>query len=279
MSSLPEIKEISFKGRIYTLVCMNTLSPGGGNKIHRFLKEIHRKKQVDTIVALSDTGSHTFHTLVTLKENLPELKNTQLLFLEIRGRHDPYSRSLEKKYKNNTSVKVISGSLLTLLPLFFLKKIIHKPSTLILGIGGHIQDARNVYENQLIHCLNQLPREAEVYHVLPVSSGNLLDSFLYTEKHWKLKNQNFIGVTTGPPLSRRLLKLKYRGRDNVTLKAPLKMSYNDFLIKAREFHLHSEIWLDPVHTIHLTEAVENLPPKAHIVLWITTPEIQSLPPD
>lgn len=254
------------------LVRLDLLDIAGGNKIPRFRELLRDKPNPQRVVVISNRGSHTFYTLSNL------FNNTKLIFLELPGRKDPYSMNLYRLYRTKSNVNLIKGNFLFLLIIELFYKLLFGRGTLFIGIGGHIKNPDKVYENNFLQALESCKKNSKVCHIFPIASGNMLDSFIYTVNKHNIKNQYFIGVTTGSPLSIPLLKCKYRKYNNIELKRPNRYDYMDYVNKADEFNKKYSVILDPIHSIHILDALDSktIREYSQIILWITNPYIEKI---
>jgi hypothetical protein len=255
------------------------LYPAGGNKVRRFRAwlDIHRKAH--TVVAMSDPGAHTFQVLQSFLDQ-PRYNNRikRLLFLETLRPTNPYSESIRTGYLGDKRIKVLAHPAWMQTILLQLSGTV--PGVASLGIGGSVRLSPNPFSAALEEAQGQVAQEGfdgRLLHIFPIASGTMLDGFLASPR--QKSSDSFIGVMTGHPITRRLLSRKYSSEKSVSLVAPEPIIWNNYIEKARAFHAQTGVWLDPVHTIHLLNAIERFSNQSAdgIVLWITCPRIADDP--
>lgn len=273
---------------------LDLIEPGGGNKVFRFQQFLKEHKNINTLVALSNPGAHTFHVLKALIPNLPKQVrdrhspsgegNMKLLFLEQTMATNSYTKARQDLYLNKENIKVINAPFWQQLLRFLYYKYLGGSKYTTIGIGGHI-DLKNsnpyeeVFREIQAHPPTPSQREGEkrqVIHLFPIASGNMADCFLALTP--KLTNHRLAGVTTGGKRTFSYLNFKYRSNKNISLFRPLDYSYDAYKKKAQAFYDKSGFWLDPTHTIHLLDVLDQelLPKDAAIVMWITCPLVEKL---
>ncbi len=255
------------------------LLPAGGNKVRRFHAWLSNKEGAHTIAAMSDPGAHTFQVLQSFLDH-PKYSNRirRLLFLETLRTTNPYTQSIREAYLGDKRIKVISGS--ALLQVILLKFLAFIPGVNSMGIGGHLRLSPNPFSTALQEAQQQVVMRGFTgrrTHVFPIASGTMLDGFLTAQN--EKNNDSFIGVMTGHPISRNYLIKKYSSDKSVMLIPYQPLIWNQYIKKAIEFQEQTGVWLDPVHTIHLLNALEHIQNKfsAGIVMWITCPLIKDNP--
>lgn len=276
------------------------LFPGGGNKVRRFQAFFEKMGQVDRVATLSDPGAHTFyilrHFLVDGDSNEEIGGAKELIFLERKTPLTPYAEMIRQKYLQHPNIKVSQASSFIQMLRFMLYKYASFGRVQTIGIGGHVKVTPNPFERALEECVEQLKQEhikGNVVHLFPISSGNMADGFLHYVHKQGLTHHFFVGVTTGDRFSIPLLQWKYAKEKRMKLVRPKRYSYAEYVNKATEFYQKTSVWLDPIHTIHLTDVLEDQPflknrtfpkvatfPKDEptLVLWITSPFVKNLTP-
>jgi hypothetical protein len=269
------------------------LVPGGGNKVRRFQAFFEETGQVDKVATLSDPGAHTFHILKHFlldgdsDEGIGGAK--QLIFLERKTPLTPYRETIRESYRQLPNIKVSQASSFIQLLRFMLYKYASFGRVQTIGIGGHVKATPNPFERAMEECIEQLKQEhieGNVVHLFPISSGNMADGFLSYVHKKGVAQHSFVGVTTGDRFSIPLLMRKYAKEKKINLIKPNRYSYQEYVSKATEFHQKTSVWLDPIHTIHLTDVLEDhsfpndstFPKDVTLVLWITCPYVKNLTP-
>lgn len=254
----------------YSTVFAKRLDLVGGNKGFRFMQFFKEHKNIKTLVALSNPGAHTFHVLKDGKLNY--------LFLEQEMETNPYTEARREIYLTQKNIQVIQSPFWQQMIRFFYYKYFGKKEYTTIGIGGHIDlKDTNPYEKVFRECCEQLTSVStigkKVIHLFPIASGNMADCFLQL-----LSDHQLAAVTTGGKRTFPYLQFKYRSRKNICLYKPLDYSYEEYKEKAKSFYNKSNFWLDPTHTIHLLDVLDQqlLPKEAIIVMWITCPLVEKL---
>jgi hypothetical protein len=260
----------------YSKLFAKRLDLVGGNKGFRFQQFFKEHPRIETLVALSNPGAHTFHVLQTDSK-------MQFLFLEQQMTANPYTEARRSLYLNQENIKVIQAPFWQQLLRFLYYKYFGGIKYSAICIGGHIdlKDA-NPYEDVFKECCEQIslfysqPKGVdakEVIHLFPIASGNMADCFLAIHT-----DNKFVAVTTGGKRTFSYLNFKYRSTKNISLHKPLDYSYEVYKEKAKVFYDKSNFWLDPTHTIHLLDLLDQelLPKDAIIVMWITCPLVEKL---
>ncbi len=268
---------------------LDLIKPGGGNKVFRFQQFFKEHKNIKTLVALSNPGAHTFHILQALIPSPSPVGegDIKFLFLEQEMPTNPYTEARRNLYLNKEGIKVIQAPFWKLLLQFLYYKYFGGSQYTTIGIGGHIDlKNSNPYESVFKECIEQTPlltspqrreEERQVIHLFPIASGNMADCFLALipkedQKHY------LAGVTTGGKRTFSYLNFKYGSNKNLSLYKPLEYSYKTYTEKAKLFYEKTNFYLDPTHTIHLLDVLDQelLPKDASIVLWITCPLVEKL---
>jgi hypothetical protein len=268
---------------------------GGGNKVRRFLlwlKELSEREGIctngvgsKTIAVLSDQGAHTFHVLTRMLE--AEVSPVaSLLFWERTKPKTAYSDNIRRAYLDRPNICVQSGASVEMLLRFLRTKWVVPRDTVVMGIGGSVRTKGQPYRGAFKECLRQLAEfgraGARVWHLFPVASGNMADSFLRTIRDEKLTDHRVIGVLTGPGLlSRLMVRLKYLLKQNIVLVRRPKLSWPEYLAVATRFFKRTGVWVDPSHCSYAASLLEDLPRficgDDVIVFWITCPFIEDGP--
>jgi hypothetical protein len=262
----------------YTNLFAYRLDIGGGSKVVRFQHFLKEHSTIETLVAFSYPGAQTFHVLNAINSNLEKNRQMKLLFLEQETQANPFTVARRNLYLKQENIKVINGPFWQQMFHFFFYKYFGGKKYTTLGIGGHIElNGGNPYAEVYNDCCKKLNDGQEVIHVFSIASGNMADCFLKVIEQKNNKHQ-LAGVTTGGNKTFPYLSYKYRNEKNITLHRPLDYSYETYKEKARAFHQKSGFWLDPTHTIHLLDTLDQnlLPKDATIVMWITCPLVEQL---
>jgi hypothetical protein len=275
----------------YKNVFVKRLDLFGGNKVFRFEQFFKKNKDIETLVAFSNPGAHTFHVLGGPPPNsFPKGRgislnnmsgNMKLLFLEQEMPTNSYTEARRNLYLNKENTKVIQAPFWQQMIRFLYYKYFGGKKYTTLGIGGHIdlKDA-NPYK-EIAYPLEPSKYEGEekqVYHLFPIASGNMADCLISFISKKENINHHLIGITTGGKRTFSFLNFKYRNNKKISLYRPLEYSYESYKEKARLFYEKANFWLDPTHTIHLLDIMDQelLPKDAVIVMWITCPLVEKL---
>ncbi len=278
-SPLEKVHLPGVAGEIY-LKREDLLQPAGGNKVRRLEAWFGRHPNAHTVVAMSDPGAHTFKVVQAFRNTAAYTNRIRrVVFLETLRKTNPYSQSIRNEYLADTHVNVFSGPAVLQIPV--LKLLGFFPGVAALGVGGHVQVSPNPFAVALREVNGYLseknPKTERTTHLFPIASGTMLDGFL--EENANMDRNRFVGVMTGNPLTNRLLTGRYRRNLPVVLKPARHVSWSEYREKARWFHANTGVWLDPVHTIHLLDYLEEESREADrcIVFWITCPLIDHEP--
>lgn len=247
---------------------LDQLPFGGGNKVPRFIEFFSNNEKIKTLVAMSDMGAHTFNALIEFYENQGIHQIEKMIFLENTIGMTDYQEAIRQRYQSHPAVKVHSGSTWKMFVLYAYYKCMRRCT--VLGIGGHVKVKAPFFGMIFKDCLIKLP-VSKVLHILPVSSGDMLKEFL---KVADSEHHRFIGIMTGNPLSRLLLKYQFRHYKNVRLIKPKLISEEQYIKFGKKFYKETGISLDPVHSIqsmYLGNHLRRLH-KENVVIWMTQPD-------
>ncbi len=261
----------------YANLFVNRLDLVGGNKTFRLRQFFKDHENVETLVAFSYPGAQTFHALNAYNLSLEKDRQMNLLFLEQETPLNPFTEAKRNLYLKEEKIKVISGPFWKQMLRFSFYKFFGGKKYTTLGIGGHIDlNGGNPYAEVYNDCCSKLAGQ-QVIHIFSVASGNMADCFLKIIDQTNNKD-HLAGVTTGGNKTFPYLSYKYGLKQNVSLHRPLDYSYETYKEKAKAFYQKSGFWLDPTHTIHLLDVLDQnmLPKDATIVIWITCPLVEKL---
>ena len=90
-----------------SLYRLDQLPYGGGNKIPRLVEFFHRYKAINTLVAMSDEGAHTFNALRVIYKKSSQIN--QMIFLENQVPQSAYQRKIKTSYMNTPGIRRIKG--------------------------------------------------------------------------------------------------------------------------------------------------------------------------
>ncbi len=276
MSELLQKIEGGWNG--YDNLFVNRLDLVGGNKVFRLRQFFKGRENIETLVAFSYPGAQTFHALNAYNSSLEKDRQMKLLFLEQETQTNPFTEAKRNVYLKQENIKVINAPFWQQMLRFFFYKYFGGKKYTTLGIGGHIDlNGGNPYAEVYNDCCSKLDDGQEVIHVFSIASGNMADSFFKIIDQTNNKHQ-LAGVTTGGNKTFPYLSYKYGNKQNVTLYRPLDYSYEIYKEKTKAFYQKSGFWLDPTHTIHLLDVLDQnlLPKEATIVMWVTCPLVEQL---
>lgn len=277
---LQEISGFSGMKRIYAKR-VDLLQRGGGNKVPRFDAFFKKHGHLKKVVTLSNPGAHTFFILKNYLTTDPDKPGAEsFIFLERSMAANPYSQALSNEYLKDHRIKVYRKSFFKQFFIFLYYKFF-KLGAKTVGIGGHIRLRENPYEALFLEAINQLKdltdNIKEVVHILPIASGNMAEAFLKTIEKHKITRHSLYGLMTGDRATFLFLRMKYFFNHNIRLFRPGIYDYDRYIKKAKFFYKYSNIWLDPVHTIHFTDILnDHFLQNKIVVLWITCPFVRQL---
>ncbi len=253
------------------LARMDLLPFGGGSKIPRFTAWLDQHPQATRFALLSDPGSHSFVSLARLLKG----RNLSATFFERDVPLNPYTQANRAFYLDNPAIQVRSlkkpsAGLAVLSTLF-------EKHTVWFGPGGHVKGYGHVYDNfwhkaeEHLQALG-LPNAT---HLLAVASADTLESFL--TYHQQAGNAPHVaGVLTGHPRLRGWLTRRFKAHRRVQLFLPRHLTWEEYQQAAHQFWQKSGVWLDPLHTIQLSELLPRLPPTTSAaVLWVSCPNFSN----
>lgn len=256
-------------------------SYGGGNKVRRFISFFAKRPGLKRAAVLSNPGAHTFYSLYKLLAGGYEHCPPELLFFERQLKMSDYNRRIRELYESNSAIKIVTAPL----PLLYIRSLLCSLNpfykTALIGAGGHVSKRDNPSEELFYETLEQLESWGECrglcYHLFPIASGNMADGFLRAIKRLGLKSHRLAAITTGAAAGIPLLHLKYRSNPYIQLYRPAKLSYSEYLQRAKQFKTQYGIGLDPNHTIHLPELLQKVKASRsdRLIVWITAPHIES----
>lgn len=253
---------------------------GGGNKVRRFVQWFEKNPAVRRVAVLSDRGSHTFWTLAQMLEGpLRKSALNNFVFLERRRRPNPYIERLRQGYSPHPQIEVRTGRFLWLWLQYLEMKFFSGKGTRTLGMGGSIRNADAAYAAAMEDCVKQLAEAGvdgkRVWHVFPIASGNMADSFLRTFRKANLNEHRIFGILTGARPARLWMKLKYRFEPRILIKKRRRVTWRRYERAARHCYQLTGIWLDPRHTVCAWRALTRMPAEITaedvIVFWVTSP--------
>jgi hypothetical protein len=265
---------------------------GGGNKVRRLLAWIDELPAAtpaaaiacpQTIAVLSYRGASTFLVLAELFRH-GVFPCQSLLFWESNRPATPYVDQVRRRYVGQPGIAIVSGSVPALLARMGWTKWFGRGKVAVLGIGGAVSPRSQPYRVALDECVRQLGEhrrpDGRIWHMLPAGSGTMLAGLAQAIHEAGYRDHRLIGVLTGPPISRRMLRWKYRGQRNVVLVLRQRMDWAEYLAAAMHFHERSGVWLDPTHTIYVAQTLAHLPakvgPQDVVICWVTCPRISPL---
>lgn len=256
---------------------------GGGNKVRRFLNWLEENKDAKEINIASDIGSHSFYVLSRILHDA-QYKDLKATFWERNNEsHLPYRAKLRNQYLQMKNVQVRTYSIKFFA--LWLFNVLMNNKQQIFSLGGNIKVKTNSYKKTMSECIFQL-KEYEIFkntvwHLFPIASGRMADDFLTYLKKKNIHNHRIIGLLTGSNIVKPYLKTKYCLNKKITLVETKPITWNQYLECANHFHDKYQIFLDPIHTCHLYQFLQNIPSwiskKDVIVVWLTEPLISSLP--
>jgi hypothetical protein len=151
-----------------------------------------------------------------------------------------------------------------------------------MGIGGSVCTKGQPYRIAFEECIKQLAEfgkaESHVWHLFPIVSGRMADSFLRVIREQRLTHHCVIGVLTADVSSLRLfVRLKYLRKRHIRLVERPRMSFPEYRSAAGKFFERTGVCVDPNHTVYAVRVLDDLPafvrPEDRIVFWITCPFI------
>ncbi len=252
-----------------SLYRLDQLPYGGGNKIPRLVEFFHRYKAINTLVAMSDEGAHTFNALRVIYKKSSQIN--QMIFLENQVPQSAYQRKIKTSYMNTPGIRRIKGP--TWMMFLIYQYYRHISGAVTLGIGGHVAISAPYFQNMLEDCESHMPPGTKVvHHILPVSSGDMLQQFLGTPVGDY--ERIYHCIMTGNPLTKPLLKVRFRRHKEVFLTDPRLMTEKEYEAFGRQFYNTTEVSLDPVHSLQTVLKAERIThhPHHHTVLWMTQPK-------
>jgi hypothetical protein len=264
-SPLDEITITGNKSRVF-LKREDLLEPAGGNKVRRFYSFFKENRKINTLVALSDPGAHTFYVLKHFLKNGPNsLGADRMIFLERNNKLNAYQNAIRKTYTDNPEISVSRAPFL--FQYIKLKILALLPTYKSIGVGGHCKVSKNPFVDAFTECSRQLTEKnitGKVCHLFCIASGMMADGFLQATTNDK--QHCFAAVMTGAPLTKNLIKLKYGNKIKLFEPEPTK-----------EIGMLGTSQLDPIHTGHLPELLSRAYCKSfpNIVLWMTQPRLPS----
>jgi len=296
----------SGSGRIIYLKREDVLPFGGGNKVRRFLAwlaearrdsdssgadrgdgqsaKLHRHlDQFESIGVLSYRGAHTFLVLAEMfRRGLVPARS--LTFWETQREPNPYTELVRRKYLDQPNIDVIGGGTVRLLGQMTWARIRGGPRRLVAPIGGSMAPVAPPYREPLDQCIAQLAalghRSERVWHLIPASSGVMLDGLRRAIRDRGADDHRVIGVLTGPLAARLKVAWRSRAQRDVLLVQPQRTSWRSYLRLARSFFAQTGIWVDPTHMIYSVRVLRELPravqPCDIVVAWITCPRLDEM---
>ncbi len=253
------------------LARMDLLPFGGGSKIPRFSAWLDQHPYAKRLALLSDPGSHSFVSLARLLKD----RNLSATFFERKVPLNPYTQANRNCYLDNPAIQVRSlrnaATGMVLLSTFFDKQ------TVWLGPGGYVKGYGQVYEtfwHQAELHLKALGLN-QATHLLAVASANTLDSLLTYYLNAGTQ-PSVAGVLTGTPHLRGWLRRRFKAVRSVQFFVPQQLTWDQYQQASQLFWKKSGVWLDPLHTIQLSELLPRLPPTTSAaVLWVTCPNFSN----
>ncbi len=242
---------------------------GGGNKVRRLCGWIGNKNQFKNLKLLSDSGSHSHLGLYRIFEAkiFPWLQSITLY--ERPTELNPYVSHIKNQMQPIPNLKVEPlTSIFQWKKYLFAKGLDSKK----IPIGASVK-CNGIYENILTQKNFSNLDEEKTILSMPIGSGNSFFEILNLAQNLFRNFEYLCPVTATVP--RIWSKIKYTHTPkNVKLYYPAKLSWKEYMQKAKRFYDSSGVVLDPIHTIYLLDVIENRKfYKGNIVLWISCPRI------
>lgn len=265
------IEQIKYSGLPHYLYRLDKKDPTGGISSQGFRFILKNLKSVRRVFLMAKHGSYSFYTLAKLRQELPCLENSRLYFLEVISNSNPYTWGIRARYQDMQYIKISTGSLTSMNLKLMWYKSLNIKEDLFLEPGGHIKYPQEIYKDDFFDIYNHLGKE--VTHIMPILTGNLMDSLIYWSDEFGAKHK-FIGVVTESFKSVSYFKKKYKNNKNIEIIPSEKIDYEKYLEEENSFFEETKIHLEPVNTVHLLDALK-IRDIEKPVLWMTSPYIEN----
>lgn len=239
----------------------------GGMSTPKFKFIFRNIKEVRRVFLMGHHGSYSFYALSKLREELPNLKNAKLIFLEVIGQGNPYTWDLRSRYQDLPYVSIESGSYSAMRLKLMWYKSLNIKDDIILELNSSVKYPQEVYKDDFFDVYNHLGDC--VTHILPIESGNLLESLLYWSKEYRV-NYKFLAIVTESFKSINRVRNQFKNDKNVEIIECDQVSYEEYLKAENEFFNETSVHLEPSNSIHLLEVINRVVVDDPL-LWITSP--------
>lgn len=265
------IEQIKYNGLPHYLYRLDIKDPSGDISSQGFRFILRNMKSVRRVFLMAKHGSYSFYTLAKLRQELPCLKDSRLFFLEVIANSNPYTWDVRSRYQDMEYIRILTGSYTGLSMKLMWYKSLNIKDDLFLDPGGKIKYPQEIYKDDFFDIYNHLGEG--VTHILPILTGNLMDSLIYWSNEFEAKH-NFIGIVTESFKSQSYYTKKYKDNKNVEIISPDKIDYEKYLEEETSFYDQTKVHLEPVNTVHLLDALK-IRDIEKPMLWITSPYIES----